>query len=204
LLSSLIHDAGWPIWLLLATSVLGLALIVDRGLALRRARVMPAHLFAQVMEMLRHQQETADALLRLENSSPFGRILAETIRLGDLSNEERRREIEDLGRIIAHQLGRSLSTLGTIAVVAPLLGLFGTVVGMIEIFSAYTPTGSDPAQLARGISVALYNTGFGILIAVPVLICHRHFRTRIDDYLHDMELAATRLSRVLSARSKRA
>lgn len=84
---------------------------------------------------------------------------------------------------------------------APLLGLFGTVVGMIEIFASYTPAGGDPAQLARGISVALYNTGFGILIAVPALIFHRHFRARVDSYMHDMEHAAARLLRVLAARA---
>jgi len=197
---SIFHDAGWPIWLLLATSILGLALIVDRLLALRPARVMPANLFSQVMEMLRHHQESPDTLARLEDGSPFGRLLAETIRQGDLPYDERRLAIEDTGRFIAHQLSRSLTALGTVAVVAPLLGLFGTVVGMIDIFASYTPGGGDPTQLAHGISVALYNTGFGILIAVPALIFHRHFRTRVDDYLHEMEHAASRLLRALAAR----
>jgi len=201
-LLSLIDDAGWPIWLLLATSVLGLTLIIDRCLALRRSRVMPANLLQQVMEMLRHRQETPDALTRLEDGSPFGLLLAETIRQSNLSPEERRLAIEDTGRLIAHQLNRSLAALGTVAVVAPLLGLFGTVVGMIDIFASYTPGGGDPAQLARGISTALYNTGFGILIAVPALICHRHFRTRVEDYLHEMEHAATRLLRAITTRAK--
>jgi len=201
-LLSLIHDAGWPIWLLLATSILGLALIVDRLLALRRSQVMPANLFQQVMEMLRHRQETPDALIRMEDSSPFGRILAETIRQSELPHEERRLAIEDTGRVIAHRLNRSLAALGTVAVVAPLLGLFGTVVGMIDIFASYAPGGGDPAQLARGISVALYNTGFGILIAVPALIFHRHFRTRVDDYMHEMEHASARLLRALATRAR--
>jgi len=201
-LLSLIHDAGWPIWLLLLTSVLGLALIVDRLLALRRSRVMPDHLFQQVIEMLRHRQQTPEALIRLEDDSPFGRVLAETIRQNELKGEERRLALESTGRAVAHQLERSLSALGTVAVVAPLLGLFGTVVGMIDIFASYTPSGGDPTLLARGISVALYNTGFGILIAVPALIFHRHFRTRVDDYMHEMEHEAMRLLRTLTTRTE--
>ena len=201
-LLTIIHDAGWPIWFLLATSILGLALIVDRLLALRRSRVMPTGLFQEVAEMLRHQQDTPDSLTRLEDGSPFGRVMAETIRQRHLPSTEQRQAIEDIGRIIAHQLSRSLSALGTVAVIAPLLGLFGTVVGMIEIFASYSPTGGDPSQLARGISVALYNTGFGILIAVPALIFHRHFRARVDAYMHEMEHASARLLRLLATRTE--
>lgn len=99
---------------------------------------------------------------------------------------------------MAHDLSRYIPAIGTIAVVAPLMGLFGTVVGMIEIFGSYTPGGGDPAQLARGISIALYNTGFGILIAIPAMIAHRYLRGRVDGYLNAMELSAARLARAVS------
>ena len=196
---AIINEADWPIWPLLATSILGLALIVERALALRRSRVMPRGLQHQVLDMLRNRQDAPEALARLEAGSPFGRVLADVIRLRHLPREELRAMVEDTGRSVAHQLNRYLPALGTVAVVAPLMGLFGTVVGMIEIFSSYTPAGGDPAQLARGISIALYNTAFGILIAIPALIFHRHFRSRVETYLHEMEYAATRLLRVLAA-----
>jgi len=204
-LPALIHDAGWPIWLLLFTSVLGLALIVDRLLALRRARVAPARLVDEAVEMLRHDHVTPHALARLD-ATPLGRVLAEAVRQRAAPRDVQRQAVEDTGRLVAHQLGRSLPALGTVAVVAPLLGLFGTVVGMIEIFASYAPTstsaGGDPAQLARGISAALYNTGFGILIAVPALIGHRHFRARVDDYVCEMEVEAARLLRLVAAREE--
>jgi len=196
-LPPLIHDAGWPIWLLLVTSVLGLALIVDRLLALRRARVAPRRVVDEAVAMLRHDPPPAQALARLETTA-LGCVLAEAIRQRGAARDVQRQAVEDIGHSVAQQLGRSLSALGTVAVVAPLLGLFGTVVGMIEIFASYTPAGGDPAQLARGISVALYNTGFGILIAVPALICHRHFRARVDDYVCEMELEAGRLLRLMA------
>jgi len=198
-LPSLIHDAGWPIWPLLAASVLGLALLVDRLLALRRARVAPRRVVDEAIAMLRRDPVMPQALARLE-ATPLGCVLAEAIRQRTAPRDVQRQAVEDVGRLVAHQLGRALPALGTVAVVAPLLGLFGTVVGMIEIFASYTPAGGDPAQLARGISMALYNTGFGILIAVPALIGQRHFRARVDDYVCEMEVAAARLLRMAAAR----
>ncbi|KCV51353.1 MotA/TolQ/ExbB proton channel family protein [Bordetella bronchiseptica] len=202
---NLLREAGWPIWPLLATSILGLALIVERLLALRRSRILPRGLNEQVLEMLRNQQDTPEALSRLERNSPLGRVLAEVLRQRHLPREELRTAVEDAGRGVAYELGRYVSAIGTIAVVAPLMGLFGTVVGMIEIFGSYAPGASDPAQLARGISIALYNTGFGILIAIPAMIVHRYLRARIDGYLHAMEQSAGRLARyVAPARSREA
>ncbi|SAI55806.1 biopolymer transport protein [Bordetella ansorpii] len=192
---AIIQAAGWPIWPLLATSVLGLALIVERLLSLRRSLVLPRGLNEQVAEMLRTRQDTPEALTRLERNSPQGRVLAEVLRQRHLPRPELRAAVEDAGRAVAHDLNRYLPAIGTIAMVAPLMGLFGTVVGMIEIFGAYSPTSSDPAQLAHGISVALYNTGFGILIAIPAMIAHRALRARVDGYLAAMELMAGRLAR---------
>ncbi|WP_025514660.1 MotA/TolQ/ExbB proton channel family protein [Bordetella trematum] len=192
---TLLRDAGWPIWPLLATSVLGLALILERLLSLRRALIMPRGLSEQVQEMLRTRQDSPEALSRLERSSPYGRVLAEVLRMRQAPHDALRDAVETAGQGVAQDLNRYLPALGTVAVVAPLMGLFGTVIGMIEIFGAYTPGGTDPAQLAHGISVALYNTGFGILIAIPALIAHRYFRSRVDHYLNAMEQGAARLAR---------
>ncbi|AHC48363.1 MotA/TolQ/ExbB proton channel family protein [Achromobacter xylosoxidans] len=199
---SILREAGWPIWPLLATSVLGLALIFERFLSLRRSQVMPRGLNEQVAEMLRNRQDSPDALNRLERNSPLGRVLAEVMRHRHLPREELRSVVEDTGRAVAHDLSRYIPAIGTIAVVAPLMGLFGTVVGMIEIFGSYTPEGGDPAQLARGISIALYNTGFGILIAIPAMIAHRYLRGRVEGYLNTMEIAAARLARAVSPASR--
>lgn len=192
---SIFQEAGWPIWPLLATSVLGLALIVERLLALRRGLILPRGLAEQVMEMQRKGQDTPDALNRLERNSPLGRVLAEVLRHRTQPRDVQRTAVEDVGRAVAHDLNRYIPALGTVAVIAPLMGLFGTVVGMIEIFGSYTPTGGDPAQLARGISIALYNTAFGILIAIPAMIAHRYLRARVDNLLNAMEIMAARVAR---------
>ena len=195
---TILREAGWPIWPLLATSVLGLALIFERLLSLRRGLVMPRGLAEQVADMLRNHQDTPESLGKLERNSPLGRVLVDVIRHRHLPREELRSAVEDTGRAVAHDLSRYIAAIGTIAMVAPLMGLFGTVVGMIEIFGSYTPGGGDPAQLGRGISIALYNTGFGILIAIPAMIAHRYLRGRVDGYLSAMEQAAARLARAVA------
>lgn len=192
---SIFREAGWPIWPLLATSILGLALIVERLLSLRRGLILPRGLPEQVLEMQRNGQDTPQALARLERNSPLGRVLAEVLRQRHQPNDLQRAAIEDAGRAVAHDLNRYIPALGTVAVIAPLMGLFGTVVGMIEIFGSYTPSGGDPAQLARGISIALYNTAFGILIAIPAMIAHRYLRGRVDGLLNAMEQIAARVAR---------
>lgn len=194
----ILQAAGWPIWFLVATSILGMAIIIERLLSLRQTKIMPPRLPGQVAELYRKDHDSPEAILRLAGSSPLGRILAEVLTTRHESNTSRVAAVEDVGKDVAHRLNRYLPALGTIAVVAPLLGLFGTVVGMIEIFASYTPAGGDPSQLARGISIALYNTGFGILIAIPALIFHRYFRSRVDHYLHQMEREASALNRLLN------
>ncbi|HLU78288.1 MAG TPA: MotA/TolQ/ExbB proton channel family protein [Burkholderiaceae bacterium] len=193
----LIHAAGWPVWLLICTSVVGLAIIIERLLTLRSARVLPPRLPSQVLEIVRQRNDDSEAIVRLASSSPLGRVLAEILVNRQEAPQTRQIAAEDVGKDVAHQLNRYLPALATIAVVAPLMGLFGTVVGMIEIFASYTPAGGDPAQLARGISIALYNTAFGIIIAIPALIFHRYFRARVDHFLHRMEREASALSRLL-------
>lgn len=190
---AIVRDAGWPIWPLIATSFLALTLIVERLLTLRRARILPPNVLDDVLGLVQKQRITPEIIDRLEKSSPLGRVLATGLRNRGRSREAMQQALEDTGFSVAHALGRYVGAIGTIASVAPLMGLFGTVVGMIEIFGAYSPVGNDPSQLARGISIALYNTGFGIFIAIPAMIFYRYLRSRINDYLHDLEQAATRL-----------
>lgn len=194
----IIHAAGWPVWLLITTSVLCLAVIIERFLSLRASVVFPARLPAQALDMLRQGKLGADGLVRLSDQAPLGHVLAEVLMNRDESNDYRVAVAEDAGKDVAYRLNRYLPALSTIAVVAPLLGLFGTVIGMIEIFGAYTPAGGDPSMLARGISIALYNTAFGIIIAIPALVFHRYFRSRVEQYLHRMEREASALNRIIN------
>ncbi|WP_420226146.1 MotA/TolQ/ExbB proton channel family protein [Pigmentiphaga litoralis] len=190
---AIIRDAGWPIWPLIATSFLALTLIVERLLALRRTRVFPPAVLDDVLGLVQKKRITPDIIDKLDASSPLGRVLATGLRHRHRSRSATQEALEATGHSVAHDLGRHVGAIGTIAAVAPLMGLFGTVVGMIEIFGAYSPVGNDPSTLAKGISVALYNTGFGIFIAIPAMIFYRYLRTRIEDYLHDLEQAAIRL-----------
>lgn len=193
----IIHDAGWPIWLLIATSVVGLALIIERFLALRTRHVTPSDALEHAIGLVQNAAPLPSAFEKLAGSSPAGRVLAEVIAVREHDMAYRVAAIEDVGKDVAWRLNRYVPSLATIAVISPLLGLFGTVIGMIEIFASYTPAGGDPAQLARGISVALYNTGFGILIAVPALILHRYFKARVEHFLHHIEHQASTLDRLL-------
>jgi biopolymer transport protein ExbB len=194
---AIIQAAGWPIWPLLFASVLALALIIERVVSLRADKVVPAGLLQRVVGELK-AQGNADALAtNLEQHSALGKVLASAVRNVNSSREVMKEAVEEAGRAAAHDLERYLTTLGTIASVSPLMGLFGTVVGMIEIFGAASPGGTNPQQLAHGISVALYNTGFGLMVAIPSLIAWRHFRARVDSYLVEMEQHAIRLVEVL-------
>ncbi len=196
-LQSIFSEAGWPIFLLLALSIAGLAIIIERSLSLQTRRICPPELSTQVLQMVRAGQDLPANLEKLQTLSPLGQILAQVVRKRYLPDAEFRLAVEDIGRDVAHNLQRYLPALATVATIAPLLGLFGTVVGMIEIFAAYRPDGSDPTMLARGISVALYNTGFGILIAIPCMIAHRLFKSRVEALLLRMEQAARRLNDAL-------
>lgn len=192
-LLSIVSQAGWPIWPLFALSVAALAIIIERLLSLQTRRIAPPELTTQVLQLVRAQADDAQALTKLKTSSPLGRILAQLLVHRDLPDAELRRSVEDVAQDVAYSLNRYLSGLALIATVAPLMGLFGTVIGMIEIFAAYRPDGSDPTELARGISIALYNTGLGILIAVPCLIAHRYFKSHVEGLLLRLEQSARRV-----------
>jgi biopolymer transport protein ExbB len=206
-LFSIIQAAGWPIWPLIACSVIALALVIERFISLKQAKVAPPRLLEEALSVSRTAVPNPDVVRQLEQNSALGEVLASGFRA--LNSDPRCTEsdlraiMESTGRAVAHRLERYLAALATIASAAPLLGLLGTVVGMIEIFGSQAPTGGatggNPAQLAHGISVALYNTAFGLIVAIPALIFWRYFRARVDEYLLTLELASERFVRHLLA-----
>ena len=207
---SIIQAAGWPIWPLIACSILALALVIERFISLQAKKIAPANLLQEVLSVSRTAVPAPEVINQLEKNSALGEVLASGFRAlhsnPRCSEVDLRSSMEGVGRVVAHRLERYLSALATIASAAPLMGLFGTVVGMIEIFGSQTPaggaTGGNPAQLAHGISVALYNTAFGLIVAIPSLIFWRYFRARIDAYLLTLELASERLARHLNTLRK--
>jgi biopolymer transport protein ExbB len=195
---SLIQAAGWPIWPLILASVISLAIIAERLWSLRTSAVMPNGLLMQAVQEYRQNGASPAALAKLADGSPLGQILAAGIKNIKSSAPVMKESIEESGRAVAANLERFLTTLGTIAAISPLLGLFGTVIGMIEIFGAASPSGnSNPTQLAHGISIALYNTALGLVVAIPSMIFYRHFRGKVDNLLLDMEMQGTKLVEIL-------
>jgi len=208
-LFSIIQAAGWPIWPLVACSVLALALVIERFISLKTNKVAPPKLLDEVITATRKALPGPDVVSVLEKNSALGEVLASGLRMLNANprcgEDELRSSMESSGRLVAHRLERYLNALATIASAAPLMGLFGTVVGMIEIFGSQAPggtTGGNPAQLAHGISVALYNTAFGLIVAIPSLIFWRYFRARVDEYLLTLEIAAERMAHHLNGLRK--
>lgn len=197
---SILQAAGWPIIPLVLCSIVALALIIERFLSLRADRVAPGKLLDEVMTVTRGSLPPVDTINKLAENSVMGQLLAQGLRAvaaePRIAEPALRRAFETAGRDAVHQLERNLNALGTIASAAPLLGLLGTVIGMIEIFGASGATagtpGGNPAELAHGISVALYNTGFGLAIAMPAVVFYRHFRALVDSFIVDMEQQAVR------------
>lgn len=194
---AIIQASGWPIWPLLLASVIAVALIIERLLTLRRARIVPAGLLDAVLDELERKGSSHEMAVRVAAHSPLGQVLASGLRNVTAPREVMKEAIEESGRAVSHQLGRYLTTLGTIAAISPLLGLFGTIVGMIDIFASQGVTGANPQLLAQGISIALNTTGLGLIIAIPATIFWRHFRAAIDDFVIEMEQQAIRLVEVV-------
>jgi len=192
-LFAIIQAAGWPIYFLLAVSIIAVALIIERFMILRKEKIVPGGLLEKVLAAYQKQGVSEDMLENLSQDSPLGQVLASGLRNYKSSRYVMKDAIEEAGSAVAHELERFLTTLGTIATISPLMGLFGTVVGMIEIFNSQSPTGSNPQELAHGISVALYNTAFGLVIAIPAMIFFRHFRGRVEGFVVDMEQQAAKL-----------
>jgi biopolymer transport protein ExbB len=190
---SIIQAAGWPIWPLIIASIIALALIFERLYSLRQPLVAPAGMVDRVLAEFRQHGATPELLARTAQQGPLGRILAAGLANVRSPRPVMKEAIEEVGRVVTHELERFLTTLGTIAAMSPLLGLFGTVVGMIEIFGSQTAAGSNPIQLAHGISIALYNTAMGLIVAIPSMIFYRHFRGKVDALVVEMEQQAIKL-----------
>ncbi len=189
---------GWLMWPILACSVVAMAIILERLWSLRRRRVMPPGLMAQVWQWQRDQALTPERIQALAQGSPLGRLLSAGLVNRNHSREVMKEAINDVGRQVVAQLERYLNTLGTIASVSPLLGLLGTVFGMIDIFTVIIDAGvGNPGVLAGGISEALLTTAAGLTVAIPSLMFHRYFNGRVNQFALAMEEEALNLVEVI-------
>ena len=197
----IIQAAGWPIWPLLACSIVALAIIFERLYSLQTQRVLPPGLLDEVLAMTQPELMRPESIEQLKKHCALGEILVSGLvyrrSQPQVNESDFRAVVQASGRRVHLELDKHLNALGSIASVAPLLGLFGTVVGMIDIFGAQTPGAGNPAQLAHGISVALYNTAFGLIIAIPSLVMWRHFRTKVTHFTLELEISAERWVRHL-------
>ena len=193
----IIQAAGWPIWPLILTSIIGVAIILERFWSLRKSQIIPDGLIVEIKTMIKQSNFDNKKVNILKNSSPLGDLLAVAIAKRKDNVEVIKSALDERAGIIVHNLERYLGVLVTIATVAPLLGLFGTIIGMVELFSSFTSSGHDVAVFARGISIALYNTAGGIVVAVPAMIAYRFFRSKIDNYLNEMEHYAIQIVEIL-------
>jgi biopolymer transport protein ExbB len=194
----LIIAGGWLMLPIILCSVIALAIIAERLWTLRVSRVLPRHLVAQVWDWAKEKQLDMERLRNLRADSPLGRILAAGLVNRNASRSIMKEAIEDTGRHVVHELERYLNTLGTIATISPLLGLLGTVVGMIQVFSAITTQGvGNPSALAGGISTALITTAAGMTVAIPSLMFYRFFRGKVTMLVLRMEKQTLRMVEVL-------
>ena len=194
----LIKAGGWLMWPIMLCSIISLAIIAERFWSLRKKRIAPSNLVAQVWqwEKVGHLDKKRINVLRA--SSPLGRIMAAGLVNRHHPRDVMKESIEEVGRHVAHQLQRFLNTLGTIASITPLLGLLGTVIGMIKVFAVITTQGvGDPSVLADGISTALITTAAGLSVAIPSLMFHRYFRGKVDDLVMTMEQEALKMVEVM-------
>ena len=198
----IIIAAGWPIWPLIATSVFGVAIILERFWSLRESYVIPQNLMGDVKKLVGSGSIKRDAVEALRANSPLGEIMAVAIENQNSSLEIIKDSIEEAGSQVSYKLERYLGALSTISTVAPLLGLFGTIIGMVELFSSFTSSGHDVAVFARGISIALYNTAGGIVVAVPAMIAFRYFRSKVDHLVNEMEQQALHLVEIMRGERK--
>ncbi|NND90944.1 MAG: MotA/TolQ/ExbB proton channel family protein [Granulosicoccus sp.] len=190
---------------IVACSVVALAIVGERFYSLRNEKVLPTNLVADVWRLASTRQLTEDKIREIQHASPLGRILAAGLHNRSQDREIMKASIEEVGGHVAHELERYLNALGTIAAVTPLLGLLGTVIGMISVFTNITTVGvGNPAQLAGGISQALITTAGGLMVAIPALMFYRYFRGRVDALVVDMEKESLKLVDVLQKRQSRA
>lgn len=189
---------------ILIASVIAIAIIVERLWTLQRDRILPNKLFEKVWQLAESGQLEDKHIKALEQNSPLGKVLAAGLASAHRPREVMREAIEDAGRHVVHELERFLNALGTIAGVAPLLGLLGTVFGMIETFNSITVSGvGNPATLSSGIAEALVATAAGLTVAIPSLICFRLLRRRVDSLVVEMEKEAIKLVQAVESAAER-
>lgn len=186
-------------------SIIAVAIVAERFWTLKQEKILPTNLVADVWRMASSKQLTDEKVREIQQESPLGRILAAGLMTRTQERESMKASIEEVGGHVAHELERYLSALGTIAAITPLLGLLGTVIGMIKVFTNITTVGvGNPAQLAGGISQALITTAGGLMVAIPALMFYRYFRNRVDGLVVDMEKESLKLVDVLQKRQSKA
>ncbi|MCU7800673.1 MAG: MotA/TolQ/ExbB proton channel family protein [gamma proteobacterium symbiont of Lucinoma myriamae] len=194
----LILAGGWIMAPIVICSILALTIVVERFWTLREKKIAPPNLVDQIIKLHQKNRITNEAISKLNNNSPLGRILAAGLRNMNAERELMKESIEEEGRQVVLELERFLNTLGTIASITPLLGLLGTVIGMIKVFAVITSLGvGDPSVLADGISQALLTTAAGLSVAIPSVMFYRFFRGRVDELLLKMEAQAVYLVEVV-------
>ena len=189
---------GWLMLPIIACSIVALAIVIERFWTLQKERVTPKYLAAKIWQWSKDGKLDENRIMQIRKSSPLGRVLASGLLNQKYDREIMKESIEETGRHVAHELQRFLNTLGTIAAISPLLGLLGTVIGMIQVFSVITSVGvGDPGELAGGISKALITTAAGLCVAIPSLVFVRYFRRRVDGLVVGMEEEAIKLVEVM-------
>jgi len=194
----LLEAGGWLMWPILLCSIVAMAIVLERFWALRRTAIMPDDLVSRIWQLHRRQLLNDDRIAEIREGSALGRMLAAGLVNRFHSREVMKEAIQDTGRQVVADLERYLNTLGTIAAVTPLLGLLGTVLGMIEVFGVIMEAGvGNPGVLAGGISQALITTASGLSVAIPTLMFYRYFDNRVDKLIVAMEEQALRLIEVM-------
>lgn len=200
----LVQAGGWLMVPIIACSIIALSIIIERLWMLRNSRVVPENLVAQVWQLHRNGKLSGAHITTIREGSPLGQILASGLVNRRHSREIMKESIEEMGRQVVAQLDRYLNTLGTIASITPLLGLLGTVIGMIKVFSAITVAGvGNPTVLAGGISEALITTAAGLSVAIPSLMFHRYFNGKVDRLVVKMEEEALKMVEVMQGERER-
>jgi biopolymer transport protein ExbB len=200
----IVKSGGWLMLPIIICSVIAAAIIIERLWTLQPRRVLPKNLTRQVWDWVSNNQLNHAHIQSLHQGSPLGEILAAGLVNRNRGREIIKESIEDAGRQVVHDLERFLNSLGTIAAISPLLGLLGTVIGMVKVFTAITTHGvGDPTVLAGGIAEALITTAAGLTVAIPALIGYRYYRTRVDSLVIEMEKEAIKLVEALHRRSER-
>ena len=198
----IVRAGGWLMMPIIICAIVAMGIMLERAWSLKATRVLPDDLTARVWGWVKNDELTAKQIQTLHRGSPLGQILAAGLANRNFERSLMKESIEDTGRHVVHELERYLETLGTVAAVSPLLGLLGTVIGMVKVFTAITTEGvGDPGALAGGISEALITTAAGLTVAIPALIGYRYLRNRVDTLVVQMEKESLKLVEAIHRRN---